>query len=289
LDWLADAKRSIARWNSVAAEFDIAPQGGSLDAACKATTALQDLVENTHQLAFSYDAKLHAEIEKVFGKQVADRVWDAPEITIKTVTESLRAHVDKGRLAYAMGRVGELVMKLDRSSGAVVPSVPKSYTDGAQSRRPSTLALPLRIPPQTSCSRSLLRSPRASYANPNDYVRAIGPPAFLSVQVPRVSVRVLAAKMIQHGLPPLATHHRSGSPQPSALYGGPSNTLCFDRSQHHQLRLVLLVFVLKVQRIALRQSDVDKLIQTESLTEHSRLAQVLLGRQLLKSRHLSLC
>ena len=129
LDWRADAKRSIARWNSVAAEFDIEPQRGSLDAACKAMTSLQELVDDTHRLTFEYDAKLHAEVERSFGKQVADRVWDAPETTLKTVNESLRAHVDKGRLAYAMGRVSELVMKLDRSSGVVVDDVRRYLTE----------------------------------------------------------------------------------------------------------------------------------------------------------------
>jgi Cdc6-like AAA superfamily ATPase len=129
MDWRADAKKAIARWNSVAAEFGIDPQSGSPDAACKAMTHLQEFIEDTHQLAFGYDAKLHAEIERVFGKQVADRVWDATETTIKAITESIHAHVDKGRLAYAMGRVDELVKKLDGRSGPVVNDVRRFLTE----------------------------------------------------------------------------------------------------------------------------------------------------------------
>jgi very-short-patch-repair endonuclease len=129
LDWRADAKKGIARWNSVASEFGVEPQGGSLDAACKSMMHLQDFIEDTHRLAFVYDASLHTEIEKVFGKQIADRVWDAPEATFRTITESIHAHVDKGRLAYAMGRVGELVKKLDGRSGAVVNDIRRFLTE----------------------------------------------------------------------------------------------------------------------------------------------------------------
>jgi len=123
LDWRADAKKSIAKWNAVAGEFGIEPQTGSPDAACKTMTLLQEFIEDTHQLAFSYEAKLHGEIEKVFAKQFADRVLDDRDATLNTVTESLHAHIDKGRLAYAMGRIGELVKKLDTRGGAVVDDV----------------------------------------------------------------------------------------------------------------------------------------------------------------------
>ena len=120
LDWRSDAKKCIAQWNAVAGEFGLEPQSGSLDAACKAMVQQQEFIEDTHQLAFSYEAKLHGQVEKVFGKQIADRVWDDTDATLIAVTESLHTHVDKGRLSYAMGRVGELVKKLDTRSGAVV-------------------------------------------------------------------------------------------------------------------------------------------------------------------------
>ena len=129
LDWRAEAKKSIARWNSFAAEFDVEPQSGPLDSACKGISPLQELIEDTHELAFGYDAKVQAEIERVFGRQVADRVRDAMDATLKTVTESLHAHVDKSRLAYAMGRVRELVMKLDERSGVVVDDVRRFLTE----------------------------------------------------------------------------------------------------------------------------------------------------------------
>jgi hypothetical protein len=141
LDWRADAKKIIARWNSVSAEFDIEAQDGSLDAACKSMTNLQELVGDIHQLAFAYDARLHAEVERVFGRQVADRVWDASETTLKTITDSLHAHVDKGRLGYSMTRVGELLKKLDSSSGAVVDDIRRFLTESLGDDRQDEAAL----------------------------------------------------------------------------------------------------------------------------------------------------
>ena len=42
-------------------------------------------------------------------------MWDGGETFVAGVYSSLQAHVDKGRLAYAMKRVQELVRKLDRA------------------------------------------------------------------------------------------------------------------------------------------------------------------------------
>ena len=141
LNWRTEAKKSVARWNSVAGEFGIEPLSGSLDAVFKSVTFLQEFVEDTRRLASVYDGKLHDEIEKVFGRQVADRVWEETEATLKTVEESLHAHVDKGRLAYAMGRIGELVKKLDVRSGVVVENVRQFLTEllGAESQDEAVL------------------------------------------------------------------------------------------------------------------------------------------------------
>jgi tetratricopeptide (TPR) repeat protein len=176
LDWRMDAKKSIARWNSVATEFDIEPQNGSLDAACRAMTLLQEFIEDTHQLVFGYDAKMPAEIEKVFGRQVADRVWDAPEATLKAITEALQAHCDKGRLAYAMGRVDELVMKLDGCSGIVVDDVRRFLTEALGNKSHDEAALRKAwLSLQSELSRVVsLRSALVEIASASDLVEAAG-------------------------------------------------------------------------------------------------------------------
>jgi very-short-patch-repair endonuclease len=120
LSWRADAKKSIARWNSVAGDFGIEPQSGALDVACRAMTQLQEFIQDTHSLAFNYDAKLREETEKVFGTRSTDNLWDKGEAAISLIRESLHAHVDKGRLSYAMNRVGEIVSKLSGRNGAIV-------------------------------------------------------------------------------------------------------------------------------------------------------------------------
>lgn len=129
LSWRADAKKSIARWNAVTGELGLKPLGGSLDADCKAMALLQESIEDMRRLVTVYDGKLHGEIEKVFGKKVADRVWDDTDATLAAVAQSLHAHVDKGRLAYAMGRVSELLKKLDPHAGSVVNDVRQFLTE----------------------------------------------------------------------------------------------------------------------------------------------------------------
>jgi very-short-patch-repair endonuclease len=118
--WRADAKKNVAKWNSVTSEFDIEPQSGALDVACRAMTQLQEFIQDTHSLTFDYDAKLRCETEKVFGTSSAENLWDKGEVAVSLIRESLHAHVDKGRLSYAMNRVGEVVSKLDGRNGAIV-------------------------------------------------------------------------------------------------------------------------------------------------------------------------
>ena len=99
MSWRADAKKNIAKWNSVASDFGIEPQSGALDIACRAMTQLQEFIQDIHSLAFNYDAKLREETEKVFGTRSADSLWDKGEAAVNLVRESLHAHVDKGRLS----------------------------------------------------------------------------------------------------------------------------------------------------------------------------------------------
>ena len=104
----------------MAGEFGIQPQNGSTDEACRALGAFQEFIEDARRLALNYDSKLRDRVEKVFGKQVAERVSDDVDATLKIVEQSVQVHIDKGRLAYAVGRAAELAKKLDTRTGTVV-------------------------------------------------------------------------------------------------------------------------------------------------------------------------
>jgi very-short-patch-repair endonuclease len=141
VDWRLKAKQSIAQWNAVAAEFGIEQQTGAIDSAFKRINQLQSRVTDLHRLAFEFDAKLHRAFERVFGKLTADKMWDIGESFTATAKESLQTHVDKGRLAYALNRVGELVRKLSGHDGAVVNEIRDFLTErvGDQSADESEL------------------------------------------------------------------------------------------------------------------------------------------------------
>lgn len=120
LAWRVEARKALAKWTSLSAEFGLEPAGGNLDTDFKKVAHWQASVEDVRQLAFDYDAKLHPRLAEVFGKTTADRMWDGGETFVALASSSLQAHVDKGRLAYAMKRVQELLRKFDGHSGGIV-------------------------------------------------------------------------------------------------------------------------------------------------------------------------
>jgi very-short-patch-repair endonuclease/Cdc6-like AAA superfamily ATPase len=139
--WRADTKKNIAKWNSIAREFGIKPQAGALDEATRAITQLQEFIQDTHSLAFDYDAKLRGETEKVFPTRSADNLWDKGKAVVSLIRESLHAHVDKGRLSYAMNRVGDVVGKLDGRNGEIVDKLRAFLTEalGREGQEAATL------------------------------------------------------------------------------------------------------------------------------------------------------
>lgn len=118
--WRLEARKVLARWSSLSGEFSLEAPGPGVEPALKKVAIWQAGIEDVRQLTFDFDAKLHSRIEEVFGKQAADRMWNDGEPFVATAYTSLQAHVDKGRLAYAMRRVQELVRKLEGHSGAIV-------------------------------------------------------------------------------------------------------------------------------------------------------------------------
>jgi len=120
LEWRTKTRQCIAHWNAVISAFGVAPLTGGVETSFRTLVRLQGRIKDLHDLAFTIDGKLHGEFDRVFGKVTADRILTAGEASILTAKESLHVHVDKGRLAYAMNRVGELVRKLKNHEGPIV-------------------------------------------------------------------------------------------------------------------------------------------------------------------------
>jgi len=127
--WRIEARKVLARWSSLSAEFGLDSADDVIDAGFRKVVRWQSCVEDVRQLTFEYDAKLHVRLGEVFGKSTADRMWHGGETFVATAASSLQAHVDKGRLAYAMKRVQELVKKLDGHSGVIVEQFHKFLAD----------------------------------------------------------------------------------------------------------------------------------------------------------------
>jgi hypothetical protein len=123
------ARKVLARWSSLSGEFGLEAPGPGVEPALKKVATWQAGIEEVRQLTFDFDAKLHSRLEEVFGKQTADRMWDGGEPFVATAYSSLQAHVDKGRLAYAMRRVQELVRKLEGHSGGIVEELRSFLTE----------------------------------------------------------------------------------------------------------------------------------------------------------------
>jgi very-short-patch-repair endonuclease len=119
ISWRTEARKVLARWSALAGEFGLEPPGSGLEAGFRAVAQAQTGIEDVRRLQFDFDAKLHERLAEVFGKATADRLWDGGETFLASASASLQAHLDKGRLAYAMRRVQELVGKLDGHSGGV--------------------------------------------------------------------------------------------------------------------------------------------------------------------------
>ena len=129
LGWRAEVRKVLARWNSLSAEFGLAAPDVGIETGFKNVALWQSGIEDARQLTFDFDAKLHFRLEEVFGKRTVDRMWDGGEAFVAGAYSSLQAHVDKGRLAYALKRVQELVRKLEGHRGGIVDQLRRFLTE----------------------------------------------------------------------------------------------------------------------------------------------------------------
>lgn len=123
VEWRVKARKVIAKWNALASEFSMSVVTGEPEECFRALAHLQGLIRLVRQKTFEYDAALFSRLEEVFGRQVAEQMWDGGEPFIDSALAGLRAHLDKGRLAYALNRLIEIRNKLQPHSGAVVSAL----------------------------------------------------------------------------------------------------------------------------------------------------------------------
>lgn len=129
LAWRIEVRKVLARWNSLSAEFGLVAPDAGVESGFKKVALWQSAIEDVRLLTFDFDAKLHSSLEEVFGRHTADRMWGGGETFVAGVYSSLQAHVDKGRLAYAMKRVQELVQKFEGHSGSIVAQLRAFLTE----------------------------------------------------------------------------------------------------------------------------------------------------------------
>jgi very-short-patch-repair endonuclease len=136
--WRLEARTVVARWNALAVELgfiEVSPD--TMESAVRTMAETQSVLEDQRKLVFDFDAKLHDEIGIVFGPEKADRLWSDGEAHVSAIQASLEAHLDRGRLAYAMGQVQQILDRLAPCKGAVVEGLRQFLTqDLGQATKP---------------------------------------------------------------------------------------------------------------------------------------------------------
>lgn len=121
LEWRRSGRRMLATWSALATEFgfDAAP-AGDVEAAFRQVSLWRKLVEHAASLVYHFDARLPFQVEGVFGKTAVDALnaGDGHQ-ALGAIRSSLKAHIDRGRLSYALQRLQEVVAKLNGTSGPV--------------------------------------------------------------------------------------------------------------------------------------------------------------------------
>ncbi len=127
VQWRLDAHREVARWTSIALELGLEPPPTAADAAVRHVFQQQVWVDDAKRFIFEIECQLYDRIEEVFGKRFADMLWDKGEMFLDEVRASLNAHLDHGRLAYAMKRVGDILKKLQNHNGSIVEELRRFF------------------------------------------------------------------------------------------------------------------------------------------------------------------
>lgn len=120
VQWRDSAHREVARWAAISAEFGLETPVTEIEETVRHIVQQQSWVEDAKIFVFEVEQRLHGRVEEVFGKKIADQVWEKGAPFLEEVRSSLTAHLDRGRLGYAMKRVGESLEKLRDRTGPIV-------------------------------------------------------------------------------------------------------------------------------------------------------------------------
>jgi very-short-patch-repair endonuclease len=123
VQWRESAHKEVARWSAFSAEFGLTTHPAELEVTFRHIVHQQSWVEDARTFVFEIEQKLHDRVQEVFGKKIADQVWEQGAPFIAEISSSLTAHLDKGRLGYAMKRVGEILEKLRDRTGPVADDI----------------------------------------------------------------------------------------------------------------------------------------------------------------------
>jgi very-short-patch-repair endonuclease len=129
LIWRRAARKVMARWNSLAPEFGFDPAPQLLDAGFRLAAQAQPTLDDARQLNFEFNANLHARLTTALGPTNAERLWDEGENFVTNAIDSLRAHVERGQLAFALKHIQEQRQKLENYQGAIVDQYRSFFAD----------------------------------------------------------------------------------------------------------------------------------------------------------------
>lgn len=118
--YLLDVRKLVARWNAIAGEFGLPKIQGEVENSFRSLVSYQTHIFDNQKLVFEFELKLTDKTRRVFGEEVAASLEAEGEKLMEAMRVSLTQHLDKGRLAYAMHQISDLLAKVDSCSGKVV-------------------------------------------------------------------------------------------------------------------------------------------------------------------------
>ncbi|MDP3498168.1 MAG: AAA domain-containing protein [Candidatus Nitrotoga sp.] len=120
IQYLLDSWKAVARWNAIAPEFGVSTVPANSEESFRILAQWQLHIKDIQKLITEFDTKLPRHTEAVFGQRVVAKLMLQDEELLSLIQASLYQHIDKGRLAYGMRAVSELLGKLQGKSGEIV-------------------------------------------------------------------------------------------------------------------------------------------------------------------------
>ena len=128
LEWRDEARRVVARWNALVEDCQLPQAPGTTEGGFRSVAEWRSVVEDAHKIRFVYDKALHPRMKEVLGSS-AEQLWTGGEDFVTDAHQSLRRHIDRSQLAYALRQIQDLLKKLDGCSGPVVDGLRDALTN----------------------------------------------------------------------------------------------------------------------------------------------------------------